>query len=247
MITGGDKEQPPSYEASASEASQQRAHYACISLNSTDKLRMMAFPEQTVRLVRSTIQNSWSKGIQREANYHGAHEFKLFGNPWNGQGSDSVPSRTLMLALLRDLYHAGWQLIAATDVTKKTYDKDTLVFRSSPAPAPCSFFAISFNEGDKLRVIQAGEFEINTVKNVLAAKVQREEWKVPGVAYQFKMHGFPWYSDGADTVSIRIVLLNILEALAAAGWEFHASIDISLGQGETANDSDTWFFRKVKS
>ncbi|EJD43710.1 hypothetical protein AURDEDRAFT_114519 [Auricularia subglabra TFB-10046 SS5] len=246
MITGNDKEQPPSYEEHA--LPQQRHHYACVSLNYTDKLRMIFFPEETVRLVRNVIQNTWAKGVQRELDYHGSHEFKLFGNPWNGQASDAVPARTLMVTVLRELHNAGWQLLASTDVMKKPYDKDTLFFRSVSRPPPSSFFAISFNEGDKLRVIQGGEPEINAVKNILGQRIQREEWKVPNVAYQFKMHGFPWYADGAETVSIRIVLLNILDTLAAAGWEFHASVDLSMGQNEGGSDStDTWFFRKVKS
>jgi hypothetical protein len=36
---------------------------------------------------------------QDERLYHGAHEFKLKGNPWLGQSSDAVPARTLMVRL----------------------------------------------------------------------------------------------------------------------------------------------------
>lgn len=125
-------------------------------------------------------------------------------------------------------------------------DKDSLFFRSATIPAPCTFFAASFNEGDKLRLINAPPNVINAVKRVLGQAIQREEWKVQDVAYQFKMHGtscsagppwnsrcagYPWYADGSDTVTTRVLLLNILDALAAYGWEIHATVDMSLGQG----------------
>lgn len=204
---------------------------------------MIAFPAETIGLVRTIIQNSWARGIQRDSDYYGAHEFKLVGNPWHGQVWDAVRSRTLVLALLRDLYHAGWQLEASTDIMKKVTDKDTLFFTCGPAPPPSSFFAVSFNEGDKMRLIEAGEPEIIAVRNVLGPWVQREEWKVPDVAYQFQIHGYPWRAQGCEIVSTRILVLNVLNAFAAAGWVFYASIDISSGQGDT----DSWFFRKTKS
>ncbi|EJD43709.1 hypothetical protein AURDEDRAFT_114518 [Auricularia subglabra TFB-10046 SS5] len=206
---------------------------------------MIFFPDETIRLVRTAIQSSWAKGIQRESDYYGSHEFKLFGNPWHGEGLDAVPSRALMIAILQELYHAGWHLVVSADIMKKSSDKDTLFFTSVPTPPPSSFFAISFNDDDKLRVIRGGEPEINTVKNILGKRIQREQWKVPNVAYQFQMHGYPWYSEGSETVSVRIVVLNLLDALRAAGWELHASIDMS--SSTALGDTDTWFFRKVKS
>ena len=69
-------------------------------------------------------------------------------------------------------------------------DKDSLIFRKTVIPSPCSFFAISFNEGDKLRLIGAPNDVINAVKRALGRQIQREDWKVQAVAYQFKILGY---------------------------------------------------------
>lgn len=238
---------PPAYGAhEADEMAPVRNIYACITLNRSDRLRCISFPDATVVQVREAIASHWPRGIQDEKDYYGAREFKLAGYPWSGQGSDAVPSRQLMVGILSSLYHSGWQLVAATDVTKKPYDKDTLFFRLTPIPPPCRFFSISFNEGDKIRLINAPMGVIKSVKEVLGTGIQREEWKVADVAYQFKMHGHPWYAEGGNTVKVRILLLKILNVIAAHGWELHATIDMSLGPGGdgTGGDNDTWFFRK---
>ncbi|KZV92012.1 hypothetical protein EXIGLDRAFT_718798 [Exidia glandulosa HHB12029] len=247
---------PPIYDESKSQSTSGsmpaiRNQYACLTLNMSDLLRCISFPDATIGLIRETINNSWPRGIQGERDYYGAHEFKLKGNPWYGQVAEAVPSRQLMCALLSALYHAGWQLVASTDVTKKSYDKDSLFFRSATIPSPCTFFAASFNEGDKLRLINAPPNVINAVKQILGGAIQREEWKVPNVAYQFKMHGYPWYANGSDTVTTRVLLLNILDALAAYGWELHATVDMSTGSGgsesrSAGQDTDSWFLKKFQ-
>lgn len=46
----------------------------------------------------------------------------------------------------------GWYLTVSTDLSKKGFDKDTLIFKSGP-PAQRYVFPISFNESDKIRLI----------------------------------------------------------------------------------------------
>lgn len=91
--------------------------------------------------------------------------------------------------MLSALYHRGWIFVFGTDITKKVQDKDTLFFRPGPLPSPCDFFAISFNEGDKLRLIGAPPATINAVKQAVAPLLQDQKWKVQDIAYQFKFKG----------------------------------------------------------
>jgi len=42
----------------------------------------------------------------------------------------------------------------SVDLSKKTYDKDSLFFKSGP-PLQRYFFSISFNESDKVRIIDS--------------------------------------------------------------------------------------------
>lgn len=56
--------------------------------------------------------------------------------------------------ILHALAAVGWELVFAADLTKKSYDKDTLFFKAA-APVQRYFFSISFNESDKIRLIDA--------------------------------------------------------------------------------------------
>jgi hypothetical protein len=128
-------------------------------------------------------------------------------------------------------------------------DKDTLVYRLGDIPTPCNFMAVSFNEGDRLRLVKAPNDVINAVKNVWGGNIQRESWKLENVAWEFKLTGSPWWSNGDESLSVTILLLNMLDAMHALGWELHASVDITAGPGglgkNAGADTDCWILRKV--
>ena len=50
----------------------------CLSLNSTDKIRVLG-PEEIFSLVKNTIARSWPLGIQREQMFGQSYEIKLHG------------------------------------------------------------------------------------------------------------------------------------------------------------------------
>lgn len=221
-----------------------------MTLNMGDRLRLICFPPQITDIIRDALRRSWARGIQSERIYAGSHEFKLCGYPWHGQGQDAVPARVMMTSVLSTLYHQGWALISSTDVSKKSLDKDSLFFRynGAVAPQPSTFFAISFNEGDKIRLINAPPDVLQAVQRLLAANVQKEIWKVPNVAYQFKLKGYPWYANGESAVTVRMMLLQLLDVLTTVGFEIYTSIDMSTGPGgdssNAGSDTDTWILRR---
>ncbi|KAH7105937.1 hypothetical protein BKA62DRAFT_688425 [Auriculariales sp. MPI-PUGE-AT-0066] len=173
--------------------------YTCMTLNKTDTLRLINCPPPTVSAIRDVILARWPKGLQKEKEYHGALEFQLRGLPWVDQGSNSVPARQLMLSILATFYQLGWTLVASTDITKKQEDKDSLFFRTGHSlPPKAQFFAISFNEGDKLRLIEAPAEIIKAVQGLLVDKTQKAEWKVDNVVYQFKV----WVSSTRSLASL---------------------------------------------
>ena len=58
---------------------------------------MIRFPPNIVMAVKEVIEANWPRGIQNEREIaFGAYEFQLKGNPWTGQGDESVPARMLM-------------------------------------------------------------------------------------------------------------------------------------------------------
>jgi hypothetical protein len=91
--------------------------------------------------------------------------------------------------VLAALYNHGWYLLTSTDISKKLLDKDSLIFQHGVLPSQTSFFAISFNESDKLRLIGIPPELIPAVQQSLnPADIQREEWIDEGIAYQFKLY-----------------------------------------------------------
>ncbi|CAF4235452.1 unnamed protein product, partial [Adineta steineri] len=188
VISQDHPEPPPAYSLH---------QHACISLNSSDCLRFIRFPRSVIDVLRQTIIESWLRGIQREEDYEDAHEFKLYGNPWWGQGDDAVPSRILMIHILSALYNKGWYLLTSTHISKKPYDKDSLIFQLGIPPSPTSFFSVSFNDYDKLNLICAPSELIPAVQQTLGQEtILREEWCDSGTAYHFKLRGNPWISSG---------------------------------------------------
>ena len=70
--------------------------HACVTLNMSDRLRLIRFPSKIVDIIRQAIIISWPKGINKEKYDSDFYEFKLYGNPWWGQAEESVLSRVLM-------------------------------------------------------------------------------------------------------------------------------------------------------
>lgn len=87
----------------------------------------------------------------------------------------------------------------STDISQKAQDKDLLIFREGALPPPCQFLAISFNDSDRLRIISGSNGTstanvtpydvINAIKNVWGGNVQKEQWKIQGIAWEFKLAG----------------------------------------------------------
>uniref|UniRef100_A0A914E4R9 Uncharacterized protein n=1 Tax=Acrobeloides nanus TaxID=290746 RepID=A0A914E4R9_9BILA len=57
-------------------------HYMCLSLDETDKIRLINAPSDVVKVVHDAIQTDYTYGIQRFENYGSVPEFKLNGSPW---------------------------------------------------------------------------------------------------------------------------------------------------------------------
>jgi len=78
---------PPAYTA---------YQHACLTLNLSDRLRLIRFPPSVIEIVRQAIVTSWPKGLHREKQEIDCYEFKLHGNPWWGQGEEAIASRVLV-------------------------------------------------------------------------------------------------------------------------------------------------------
>ncbi|KAF9359007.1 hypothetical protein BGX34_008584 [Mortierella sp. NVP85] len=240
----------PSYSQIAPASYPQAPQVCCITLNETDKLRMIGVTPQAVQAVRQAISTSWGT-IKRERDYHGSHEFKVVGNPWYGQGKEAVRSRRLITGVLRAMAQQGWNLVQSADVSKKQNDKDTLFFESVYLAnglvdvGEVDMFAISFNMSDCIRLIDAPAHIAPVVKQAI-----RTQWKW-GIqsegpyesALELKLNGTPFFPEGKETVYSRMMFAQMLSNLRGQGYKLYTSVDISMGQD--GMDIESWVFRRV--
>ncbi|KAG0353821.1 hypothetical protein BC939DRAFT_472769 [Gamsiella multidivaricata] len=246
----GYPQEPPSYSAYQPTQYLQSPRVCCITLNECDKLRLIGTPPELSHQIRQAIATSWGR-IQREANYSGAHEFKLMGNPWLGQGIEAVRSRRLLTGVLRTMAQNGWNLIQAADVSKKQGDKDSLFFESvSQATGivdvgAVEMFAMSFNRTDRIRLIDAPADIPALIKHAVQTQwkfgIQQEQ--IYDTSYEFKLRGNPFVPCGVEAVVSRMMLSQILANLRAIGFKLYASVDISVGT--EGQDVESWVFRRV--
>ncbi|KAK4685354.1 hypothetical protein P7C73_g4804, partial [Tremellales sp. Uapishka_1] len=263
MGFGSSSKPPPSYAASPgfvvpSEVkaplyppmSSDSARFACVLLSKTDRLRMCNFPPEVCAYVGETVRRIWLAGIQREGDYEGTHEFKLSGRPWQGQGPEAVPSRRLLIHVLHALSHQGWDLHTSCDLSKRGFDKDSLFFRYRPERLHVQrqFFAISFNETDKVRLIDSPHPAVMESFTGAISRwplgVQEAKTKEPD-CFQIKLKGTPWRTIlGQEIVGARTMLCGLLQAMEQVGFELVGSVDMTAsGNGNNASlDLDTWFF-----
>lgn len=219
-----------------------------ISLNRTDRLRLIDVPDEVIDPMRVAIANSWGY-IQSERLYHDTYEYKLSGRPWWGQGHDAVRSRQLLVAVLTTMAQYGWNLLQAADISKKPVDKDTLFFeRDTPDPY-VEMFSISFNKTDRIRIIGSVQPEIilRCVRHAIDSQWGGEIQNGRNYfgSFEFKLKGKPWHSVGADGVRARKLLCQMISNMKAIGYKLYASVNISVPKGRTVSDNESWVFRKM--
>ena len=225
-----------------------QSHFGSVSLHRSDSLRLIGFPDEVLPSVRGVIQQSWPKGVRSEGLYGGSYEFRMHGYPWFGKGLEGVAARRLIRNLLAMLCSLGWVMTISMDVSKKTEDKDSMIFRhQSPPPPQCEWISVSFSSWDKIRLYDAPSELITALTQDLrpvlspATAFQHS----PGVA-ELRCVGAPWFANGKATMMSRQIALQIVMTFEQHGFSVYASIDQKLNidnrrQGHpTFSETDTW-------
>ena len=98
----------------------------CLSLNWTDKIRVINAPKNVVDAIIGEIKRLWLFGVTRERPYGASFEVKLKENPWSYgmTGHDGAHGRVLLLHLMKLLANMGWFLIISADVSAKWVHQD---------------------------------------------------------------------------------------------------------------------------
>ncbi|KAJ6781982.1 hypothetical protein PWT90_01268 [Aphanocladium album] len=250
---------PPAYNASVGSSASPagatpfQTSFASLSLHMSDRIRFVQFGKDDIAAVRTVIQQVWREGVQAERPYSVSYEFKLRGRPWSGSGTGAyaVPAITLMRDIFACLYARGWIMTSSTDISRKEFDKDTLIFRrQGAAPPPASWMALSFKQGDKIRLLGAPQDLLGAMGSMLTSMrlLQAQSVKNASQAqYEFKLHGYPWSATGEATMQARLLILRMVELLERHGWSLYASIDQNSGPSGDSGYSETDVWYCVKS
>ena len=139
-----------------------------LSLNRTDKLRLIEFDKSATRIISMALSNFYEKGYSTSiGKYHGAIEFKLRGSPFNCHGPQSVDSHRLICAVLQALSFEGqYDILTTIKVSDKVTSKSSFIMKQSSKitkdkdieeenvdNSMASYACISFSEKNKLRLI----------------------------------------------------------------------------------------------
>ncbi|VDK42311.1 unnamed protein product [Anisakis simplex] len=222
--------------------------YCMLSLNASDRLRLVCAPNEVVDLVGECLQRYWVKGIQH-AKVKGGDplhfEYKLGGFPWNSMGTEAVESRLLITIILQQLVTIGWAVVTAIDLSRRATDKAVFLLRRCAA-STIPHFAICPAETDKLRVINANKEMIEVVGNVLRScwtlGIQREEYY--GNSFEYKLVGYPWSSTVSSLTGdhqyelCRMMMISLIDELGRHGWRVICSADVSSKYIKSNNSSE---------
>lgn len=138
----------------------------------------------------------------------------------------------------------GWNLIQSTDVSKREGDKDSLFFEKSTADPDARLFVVSFNQSNRIRLIDAPDFMPCIVDACTEYWIKgiEEETEQNG-CNELKLKGSPWYPIAEDAVRSKLVLCKVLANFRSLGYKLYASVDLSYGTEGT--DLETWVMRRI--
>lgn len=225
----------------------------CLSLNSTDKIRVLS-PSNLYPLIKEAVMRTWPRGIQREKMFGLSYELKLAGNPWIDWSRDSDDSYNIPIMiceLMNVLFKHGWIFVSAIDSGKTQQSLNALYFRlaqpneiSENDLKNTSFFALSLNKTDRIRLHRASRDLIQIMNNssygvprLWRQGIQHET--IINGALEFKLKGNPWLSNLDEAVESRRLLNNIFNLLSRYGWNLYATCDLTKHLG----NKSTFFFR----
>ena len=161
----------------------------------TDKINIINPPPFTIDLLRDTIVATWPKGLQDQQIKYNSFEFKLKGNPWLNYGEESVFSKRLINKIIENFRLKGYELYSICDTSSSDYKMSTFFLQKSPSPpriSPSRVLSVTFNESDKMRIIDDLNGFSNIVRDALKqgwSKGVKSESNFCG-SLEFKLNGY---------------------------------------------------------
>ncbi|EED21635.1 conserved hypothetical protein [Talaromyces stipitatus ATCC 10500] len=198
-----DKKTSSAQKSPQNISSPSRTELACVSLHMSDRIRLLNFRPEHVRIITDVIRANTVKGVPQVRLYDQATEIKLGGYPWMRGGTRPLPEDRIgairvIIAVLKTCYDLGWVVQLASDIWRKgSLDKDTVIMRYTHQPQrPTShWLGISFDSSDLLNIINAPPSLGPAIAARFGDKVSSHKVETRGY-YEIKFHGYPWRPSG---------------------------------------------------
>jgi hypothetical protein len=205
------------------------SRFFSLTLNKNDRIRLINAPNDLIALVRTAINEAWSRGVQEEFNVIAGYEFKLKGKPWWCNGDETVFSRRLVSNILRLMRQYNWSLYATCELSTQLDSKSGFFFRFDPTRLNSRPLCISLNESDKIRVIDGTQNHINAVLNAIQSSWPEGIQKVSSysLSHQFKLRGYPFSGDFSNSLYTAVAVMFIISNLQTQGATFLCSASVS--------------------
>lgn len=223
---------------------------AMLSLNRSDRIRLINFDRRIAALVKTVIMRFFQTKEPEEREYCGTMEFKLKGYPFLSSGSEAVATRQLICRILEALRDTGWSMRATFDISRKPNDKSVFLFERCES-AKLKFACLALSDTDTLRLLnfpsQVTTYLMGILRDMYMPGVS-DEGARDGSCYEVRLNGSPWSHNSSYNLHARSMLLLALKEAARYGWQLAASADVSAKYVHQENGPDypadvhSWFF-----
>ncbi|KAL7413277.1 hypothetical protein BDY24DRAFT_63689 [Mrakia frigida] len=244
--------------------------YAILALSRHNVLQFINLPGSLHTPILHAVQDAWPQGISSHGvpkdsfskTYDPATtspmlssevwEVHLNGTVWGARGTRAgVSVRRLMSAILSALAKQNYVLCAAIDASGKDSSKDTLYLRreeGAVSEIPTQFFSMSFQDDDKVWLIDAPQAVVESVEDHINAawtagiKHSGPLAKEPG-CHEIKLKGTPWSTHSHSLqISSRMLHLHLLRAVYIKGFSLKGAIALA---DKDEGEMDTLFFESM--
>lgn len=101
---------------------------------------------------------------------------------------------------------------------------------------------MSFDRGDRLKFVDPPPADVTAaILRTLGTAVSRHERTVSHL--EIKLNRYPWYPDGTDTVTTRMMILKLIETLETCGFTLYGTLDQS---DDTSSEADVVMVHRHK-
>ncbi|KAL4900435.1 hypothetical protein BDW74DRAFT_161929 [Aspergillus multicolor] len=241
--TAGATQPPPKSHAST---------LAMLSLNDSDKLRFIRFPEPLTALASEVIKALWPKGIQNVHKYDESLEFKLRGNPLGyGGDKEKIAIRVTLMGLLDAFAKEGWSVLSSPGgrISRmgdyKSYGQgDSLIFQRQSARS-YSWLCISFDGADLIHLLNASTELATALISNFGDRIEKCNKDFVSGTFELKVRGTLWTRmSGKGAVQARLLALDLMQILHEHGYNMATALDIDHGDGgsEYESSGECWFW-----